>query len=126
MEVWRAQHAGRGTAATRFPTELQNGRRRGHGAARARAHLQGALYAPSLFFPQIPPSTVSGNVTTTQIRNMITIVPNGSAWVDPWIQATVFRKENTARRGPQKRPAVRSTFCTHWRPPIFLYQTPDT
>ena len=90
------------------------------------AHLQGALYSASLFFPQMPPSTVSGNVTTAQITMMMQIVPKGSACVLPWIHATVLSTEKTASSGPQKRPAERSTFCTHWRPPIFLYQTPET
>ena len=35
-----------------------------------------------LFFPAIPPNTVSGTVTSDQIMVTITMVPNGKAAVD--------------------------------------------
>lgn len=44
--------------------------------------LQGALNSILVFFPAMPPSTVSGKVTSAQITKMITIVPKGSAAVD--------------------------------------------
>ena len=34
-----------------------------------------------VFLPAMPPSTVSGNVTSAQMTRMITIVPKGSAAV---------------------------------------------
>ena len=43
--------------------------------------LQGALNSIRVFLPAMPPSTVSGKVTSAQMTRMITIVPKGSAAV---------------------------------------------
>ena len=43
--------------------------------------LQGALNSIRVFLPAMPPSTVSGNVTSAQMTRMITIVPKGRAAV---------------------------------------------
>ena len=43
--------------------------------------LHGALNSMRVFLPAMPPSTVSGNVTSAQMTRMMTIVPNGSAAV---------------------------------------------
>ena len=48
--------------------------------------LQGALNSIWVFLPMMPPSTVSGKVTSAQMTRMITIVPNGSAAVDCALQ----------------------------------------
>jgi len=57
---------------------------RPHVIGRFRTHfvvLHGALNSMRVFLPAMPPSTVSGNVTSAQMTRMITIVPKGSAAV---------------------------------------------
>jgi hypothetical protein len=49
----------------------------------------------------MPPKTVSGMVTRPQMTQMMTMVPKGSAAVERYAIATVLRKENMAKNGPQ-------------------------
>jgi hypothetical protein len=49
----------------------------------------------------MPPNTVRGMVTRPQMTRMMTIVPKGSAAVERYAMATVVRKENMAKKGPQ-------------------------
>jgi hypothetical protein len=44
-----------------------------------------------VFLPMMPPTTVSGKVTSAQMTTMMTMVPKGSAAVVPYTQATVLR-----------------------------------
>ena len=44
-----------------------------------------------VFLPMMPPTTVSGKVTSAQMTMMMTMVPKGSAAVVPYAQATVLR-----------------------------------
>ena len=67
------------------------------------------------FLPAMPPSTVSGKVT-----KMMQIVPKGSAAVERYTIATVFRNANTTSSGPQKSAVVSSTLRTQFVPPMTL------
>lgn len=65
-----------------------------------------------LFFPAIPPNTRSGEVTSAHIRIMTMIVPKGKAAVALYAIATVFRKQNVRKRGPQNKQPVNIRFLT--------------
>ena len=54
-----------------------------HTHTHTHTHLHGALNSAFFaFLATMPPSTVSGKVTSAQVRMMMTMVPNGSAAVD--------------------------------------------
>jgi hypothetical protein len=74
----------------------------------------------------MPPSTVSGNVTSAQMTMMMQMVPKGSACVLPCTHAIVLSTLNTPSSGPQNSTDTSSTLDTHCVPPIILYHTPDT
>lgn len=63
--------------------------------------------APALptfvFLPMMPPTTVSGKVTSAQMTMMITMVPKGSAAVVPYTQATCGAGEGRAGGGQGSR-----------------------
>lgn len=54
------------------------------------------------------------------------IVVNGSACVDWWIQATVFTKLHTQKKGRAKKELVSTIFQTQLWPPMFLKRLADT
>jgi hypothetical protein len=73
---------------------------------------QGAWNSVLLFFPAIPPNTRRGEVTSAQMRIMTMIVPKGKAAVALYAIATVFRKQNVKKRGPQNKQLVNIRFLT--------------
>lgn len=92
---------------------------------------QGASNPLAVFLPNIPPRTVRGKPTIdvkdngphianvaaspiSHIHMMSTIVVNGRAWVDWWIQATVLTKLHTQKNGSAKKELVRTTFQTQF------------
>lgn len=82
----------------------------------------GASYSPRADFPPAPPSTESGSATKSQAASSATMVPAGSACVDPPAQATLLATAKTAKSGPQKSDDVSTTFPAHRRPPSIRYQ----
>ena len=73
---------------------------------------QGAWNSVLLFFPAIPPNTRRGEVTSAQMRIITMIVPKGKAAVALYAIATVFRKQNVKKRGPQNKQPVNIRFLT--------------
>lgn len=78
------------------------------------------------FLPAMPPRTVRGKVIRAQMTRMMQMVPKGSAAVERYTMATVFRKEKQASMGPQNSAVVSSTLRTQLVPPITLYCTAAT
>jgi len=56
------------------------------------------------------------------MRRITIIVPNGSAAVEVYAMATVFRKQNVMKRGPQNIHPVNSRFltCKNQNPKVCL------
>ena len=73
---------------------------------------QGAWNSVLLILPAIAPKRSRGVDNRVYIRRTITMVPNVSAAVAPCIIATVFRKQNVIKKGPENRHPVSKTFFT--------------
>jgi hypothetical protein len=86
----------------------------------------GALNSPVIFLPTIPPSTVNGKPTISQISISSIIVVYGKACVEPIDQATELTMLQTRKKGTEKIEAVITIFHTHPSPPICLYIQLDT
>ena len=64
------------------------------------------------FLPATPPNTSKGEVTNVHIRTITRMVPNGKAAVALYAMATVLRKQNVKKRGPQNKQPVNNRFLT--------------
>ena len=60
------------------------------------------------------------------MTTMMQMVPKGSAAVERYAMATVFRNEKVTSSGPQNSVAVSSTLRTQPPPPNILYCAADT